>query len=106
MTSEQQAREYATDQMQQGKINVDQANVLIIQMMGAKAVINKLPMSVRKALNNAVKAGELGRIKKDGLMPEVYHHKNGRAKALDLQRSFVKGKIEAISKVLVHHKDL
>ena len=106
MHNEQTAREYALDQYQQGKISIDEANVLIVQIMGIKPVVNKLPMSVRKSLNDAVKRGDLGRVKKDGLAPEVYHHKNARGKALEYQRSIVKQKTEVLSKVFVHHKDL
>ena len=55
--SKQNAREYALDQLQQGKITADQANVLMVQIEGVRAVRNRLPREVRKALNDAVKAG-------------------------------------------------
>ena len=96
MTSIQNAREYAKDQMQQGKITAAEANVLIVQIAGIMVVNNKLPMEVRKALNEAVKRGELGRLKKDGLKPEFYHHKNARARALDEQRRIARVSIESI----------
>ena len=66
MTSLNYAMTYANDQVRQGKINVDQANVLIVQMMGVRVIEGKIPAQIRKALNAAVKAGELGHIKKDG----------------------------------------
>lgn len=106
MTSQQYATEYAMDKMRQGKINADQANVMIVQMMGVREVVNKLPMQVRKALNSAVKSGELGHIKKEGLKPEVYHHKNARARALDFRANVEREKIKTISNTFVHHKDL
>lgn len=83
MTSYNNALTYATDQLQRGLINADQANVLVVQIMGTRVINGKIPATVRKALNAAVKAGELGHIKKEGLKPEVYHHKNGRARALE-----------------------
>lgn len=88
------------DQLQRGLINVDQANVLLVQCQGVRVVSGKLPAQVRKALNAAVKAGELGHIKKDGLRPEVYHHKNARAKALDEQSRIARESIELIAKII------
>ena len=98
MTSYQNAVDYARDQMQQGKVNAAQANVLIVQMMGIRVVSGKLPADVRAALNAAVKNGELGRIKKDGLKPEIYHHKNARANAIEEQRRIERASIESLSK--------
>lgn len=85
MTSYQNAVDHATDQLRRGLINADQANVLIVQIMGVRIVRGKLTVQVRKALNAAVKAGELGHIKAEGLRPEVYHHKNARARALEVR---------------------
>jgi hypothetical protein len=99
MTSYQNALDYANNKMQLGEITVDQANVLIVQMMGVRVISNKLPASVRKALNAAVKTGELGHIKKEGLKPEVYHHKNGRANALAIREREIRNKMQAINKV-------
>lgn len=96
MTSYKNAVDYATDQMKQGKINAAQANVLIVQMMGIRVIKGKLPADVRKALNEAVKSGELGRLAKDGLKPEIYHHKNARAKALDEQERIATAHINSI----------
>lgn len=84
MHSFQNALEIALNKIQMGEINADQANVLIVQMMGVR-VVTKIPADIRKSLNAAVKAGELGHIKKEGLKPEVYHHKNARAKALEIR---------------------
>lgn len=105
-TGQQAALEYAKDQMQQGKINAAQANVLVVQMMGVKEG-GKLPREVRKALNDAVKAGELGHIKKDGFKPEVYHHKNGRANAIEYRNREYRAAIEALNKFAqVNRRDL
>lgn len=101
MTTYQNALDYAKDQMQQGKINADQANVLIVQMMGFRVIVGKLPTQVRKALNEAVKNGELGRLKKEGLKPEIYHHINARANAKDEQQRIAMQSIEKLKKVFV-----
>ena len=100
MTSYQNAVTYAQDQLRQGKVSVNQANVMIVQMVGVQVVAGKLPASVRKALNEAVKNGDLGHIKKDGLKPEVYHHKNARASALDTQSRIATEAVESIKKCL------
>jgi hypothetical protein len=103
MTGLHQATEFAKNKMQIGEINADQANVLIVQIMGARLISGSLPASVRKALNAAVKAGELGHIKKEGLRPEAYHHKNGRARALDARNEAYRNSLEAIKGVMVPH---
>ena len=99
MTTLQNAIEYAMDQMTLGKITADEANVMVVQMAGMLVVKNKIPMQVRKALNKAVKNGELGKLKKDGLKPEIYHHKNGRANALTEQKRIANESIEILSKI-------
>lgn len=100
MTTTQNAREYALDQLQQGKITAAQANVLMVQMEGVRVVRGKVTREVRKALNDAVKSGELGHMKKDGFKPEVYFHKNGRAKAIEIRNREHYSAIEKLKKVL------
>lgn len=99
MTSYQNALDIAADKISRGEINAAQANVMIVQMIGVKVVQGRLPVDVRKALNSAVKSGELGHIKKDGLLPEVYHHKNARGKAIEERRRIMRTSINAISSV-------
>lgn len=105
MHSYQNALEIASDKMQQGEITADQANVLVVQMMGVR-VITKIPADVRRALNAAVKAGELGHIKKEGLKPEVYHHKNARGKALEIREREMREALAILSKVYAKNADL
>lgn len=100
MTSYKNAVDYAADQMKHGKINAAQANVLIVKMMGIRVIKGKLPADVRKALNDAVKVGELGRLAKDGLKPEIYHHKNARAKAFGEQERIATASINSIKNCL------
>jgi hypothetical protein len=70
----QEATQIASNQIHIGNMNTDQANVYIVQLMGARIITGRIPSSVRKALNAAVKAGELGHIKRNDLKPEAYHH--------------------------------
>jgi hypothetical protein len=66
--------EHLTDMVQRGVMTADQANVEKVRMARVLLVTTKLPAQVRKALNAAVKGGELGHIKKDGHKPEAYFH--------------------------------
>lgn len=62
------------DRLHLGEITADQANVEMVRSDRFRMVINSLPASVRKALNAAVKTGELGHMKKEGHKPECYYH--------------------------------
>lgn len=66
--------EYLQDLMNRGIITADQANVEMVKMARVKVIVNSLPSGVRKALNSAVKVGELKRKGKSGHKPEVYYH--------------------------------
>lgn len=99
MANFQNALEYVTNKMQMGEITADQANVLIVQMMGVRLITTRLPIEVRRALNAAVKSGELGHIKKEGNKPEAYFHKNGRTRALEARYEHERNVKEAMKKV-------
>ena len=73
------------DLLQQGTITTDEANVKLVQAEIVRLITNSVSANVRKVLNAAVKAGQLGHIKKEGYKPEAYHHINGRARALELR---------------------
>jgi hypothetical protein len=66
--------EHLADMVQRGEMTADQANVEKVKMARVQLVTTKIPANVRKALNAAVKRGELAHIKKDGHKPEVYFH--------------------------------
>lgn len=76
MTSQQNILDYVKDQMQQGKMTAAEANVQTVLMQGVRLIQGKVIAEVRKALNEAVKAGTLGHLKRDGLKPEAYFHPN------------------------------
>jgi cell wall assembly regulator SMI1 len=67
--------EYVIDLMDRGGLTAAQANVELVRMSRVR-VVSKLTADVRKALNEAVKRGELSHKKKDGRKPEVYYHPN------------------------------
>ena len=62
------------DLMDRGQMTAAQANVELVRIQRFRLVINSLPQDVRRALNQAVKAGMLGHMKKDGHKPECYYH--------------------------------
>ena len=72
--SRQNDIERLKDFMQKGELTADQANVKMVRDQRFRMVVNSLPAEVRKALNAAVKRGELGHMKKDGHKPECYFH--------------------------------
>ena len=77
-----------------------EANVKMVQMEGVRLVIGRIPADVRKALNAAVKAGELGHIKKEGLKPEAYHHKNAQARAREARNRAAAESANSIKKIV------
>ena len=75
MELKQNDLEHIKDMLRSGAINADRANVMMVLAQRVKLVTSPIPANVRKALNFAVKAGELGHIKKDGNKPECYFNK-------------------------------
>lgn len=65
---------HLVDMVQQGKMTADEANVYQMRMDRVRLVTGRIPAGVRRALNAAVKRGELGHKKKDGHKPEAYYH--------------------------------
>jgi hypothetical protein len=61
-------------------------NVSLILQHAHRVVRAPIPASVRKELSAAVNAGVLGRLKKDGLKPEVFFHPAHRNGALERQK--------------------
>jgi cell wall assembly regulator SMI1 len=101
MANEQNNFEHIQDQLQRGLITVDQANVMKVQFNRVAVVTSKLPASVRKALNNAVKSGELAHMKKDGIKPEVYYHPNFKYLAIDARNKAVADVVKALKAVCI-----
>ena len=61
------------DAMAKGLMTAEQANVEKVRIQRV-LLAGRMPMDVRKALNAAVKRGELGHMKKDENKPEAYYH--------------------------------
>ena len=93
--------EYALDRLDRGEFTAAEANVLMVQIEGVRIVSGRIPKEVRAALNEAVKSGELGHLKKEGLKPEAYFHKNARANALEERNRIAIEKTESIKKSVV-----
>jgi hypothetical protein len=64
----------STQQFKTVDVDVAKANVEKVRAKRVWLVRNRLSRGVRKALNDAVKRGELGHLKKDGHKPEAYFH--------------------------------
>lgn len=75
-------------------------NVESIRNVGVRQIRGKVPAQVRKELMAAVKAGELGRLKRDGLKPEFFFHPDKIQEAIDLQQREAEHSISLLSKVL------
>lgn len=73
MRLSQNDMEHLQDQVRQGLMTAEQANVEKVRMQRV-LLAGRIPADVRKALNAAVKRGELGHMKKDGNKPEAYYH--------------------------------
>lgn len=73
MKLQQNDLERLKDAMGKGEMTADQANVEMVRMKRVELVTSPIPANVRRALNAAVKRGELGHVKKDGDKPEAYY---------------------------------
>ena len=91
--------EYIQDLIARGNMTADQANVEIIRMARVRVIITSLPASVRKALNSAVKIGELKHKGKSGHKPEVYYHPAFEHLVNTERNRIEKEKISAILKI-------
>lgn len=74
MQIQQNDLEFLKDQMSKGLMTAAQANVAKVRMQRVLLVKGRLTTDFRKSLNAAVKAGELGHLKKYGNKPEAYFH--------------------------------
>lgn len=100
-TSKQNIRESILNRMQLGEITASEANVEMVRAERVRVVVNKLPLEVRKALNEAVKNGLLGRMKKDGMKPEAYYHINFEHLAKAERSREERKKIDALKRICI-----
>lgn len=80
-------------------------NVEQILAQGTRVVTSRVPQQVRKELSAAVKAGALGRLKKDGLRPEVFFHPDHKHLAIWLQQREAEYAISLVEKVMARPED-
>jgi len=75
-------------------------NVEMIRAEATRVITGRIPAQVRKELMDAVKKGELGRLKKDGLKPEIFYHPDHKHGAIERQIREAEYSISLISKVV------
>ncbi len=98
--SQQAALIEVRDALERGEIQRGQANVFMVQLQGVRIVNGPMPRQVRNELLAAVKTGELGHLKKDGLKPEAFCHKNAIADAKEKRNEIAMRSINALRSVL------
>lgn len=74
-------------------------NAQNIRNGGSKIITGRIPREVRRELMAAVKKKKLGRLRKDGLLPEIFFHPDMLHEAKDRQKSEALYGIEQIKKV-------
>jgi hypothetical protein len=77
-------------------------NVANILTGATRVVRGRIPAAVRKELSAAVKDGVLGRLKRDGLKPEVFFHPDHKNGAIERQNREAQYSVECIAKVVAH----
>jgi len=98
MQDQQNNRERLLDQLDRKVVTVDEANVQLV-LQERFRVVHKLPAAVRKALNAAVKSGQLGHLRKDGVKPEVYYHPNFKHLAVEERNNHVAALTRALTAI-------
>jgi hypothetical protein len=98
MMGQQQAIDCARGLIDSG-MSAAEANVEVVRMQGVRIVIAKIDRQTRSALMQAVKAGRLGHLAKDGLKPEAFFHPNSLWSAKEERSAIANAAIRAIQKV-------
>lgn len=75
-------------------------NVANILKHGSRVIRGPIPARVRKDLREAVKAGVLGHLAKDGLKPEMFFHPYHRNSAVEQRQREVDYAVSCIAKVV------
>ncbi len=74
-------------------------NAMQIRKQASRVIRGKIPAYVRKELREAVKAGHLGHLKKDGLKPEIFFHPDHKNGAKERQRREAEYSLSCIKNV-------
>ena len=99
MTNHQNIIERIKDKLSQGLIDADEANIQMVEDLRFKVIKNSLDRKTRTALNNAVKSGRLGRLKKEGFKPEVYYKTNFKHLAISERNQIERNSLNALKGV-------
>lgn len=75
-------------------------NVEQILAQGARLIRGKVPAAVRRELREAVKAGVLCHLPKDGLKPEAFYNPNNRNTAVWMRDREAEYSVSCIAKVV------
>jgi hypothetical protein len=89
--------EMVKDQLQRGLITTAEANIQMVRDERYR-LITHLSNEIRKYLNDGVKAGMLGHLRKDGLKPEAYYHPNFKHLAIGARNKIANAKMDVIEK--------
>lgn len=81
-------------------------NVELIRKHGSRVIRGTVPVQVRRELMAAVKDGELGRLKKDGLKPEVFYYTDNKTSALEIQKREALYAAQCIAGVVVGSEEM
>ena len=76
-------------------------NAAAIAAAGMRVINGPVFAQVRKELSAAVKAGKLGRLKRDGLKPEIYYHPDHKNGAIERQKREAMHSVSCIASVMV-----
>lgn len=76
-------------------------NVEMIRAEGFRIIHGRIPAQVRKELQEGVRKGELGHLKKDGLLPEVFFRPDISEQALRGRVTAALWSAKRIARVLV-----
>jgi hypothetical protein len=75
-------------------------NAMLIRKHATRVINGPMPRRVRSELMAAVKDGHIGRLKRDGLLPEVFFHPDHKNGAKEMQRRDAEYNISCIAKVM------
>ena len=81
-------------------------NVEQTRAQGTRVIRGRIPAQVRKEMMAGVKAGRLGRLKKDGLKPEVFFHPDHKNGAIERQNREAAYAVSCIATVVTSPADV
>lgn len=92
--------------MEQGRLHEVARNVEQIRIQATRVINGRIPAQARKELSAAVKQGLLGRLKKDGLKPEIFFHPDHLHGAIERQKREAEYSIKCIASVMCESAEI